>query len=274
MLCDNWKSIDEVVAGLLASRAGSLSRVARDLGLPGPGWQIEMFGREARLAQGLGVPDPLIAEAIRLKAQRDASVPPSSCGPEIVRAPARGPVTTVAPQVMMSTADGYAPQHGGFQGRDAARAEDAFDRMARQSQRLGHRPRLSRGEVQVGRVYAALVERYESSGLRCISVEATRVSGSGDVGYVDAVIADGQALRRMRAALGDDPVLEVRRETGRPRLDLRLRDLVDQVCLGGLTVTEVLRARGWSARGASVDQVYRALSMGLARMADVTPGLR
>ena len=89
MLCDNWKSIDEVVAGLLASRAGSLSRVARDLGLPGPGWQIEMFGREARLAQGLGVPVPLIAEAIRLKAQRDAR-----ClhRPAVPRSSARRPV--------------------------------------------------------------------------------------------------------------------------------------------------------------------------------------
>ncbi|MDN5789115.1 MAG: hypothetical protein L0H65_19100, partial [Pseudorhodobacter sp.] len=44
------------------------------------------------------------------------------------------------------------------------------------------------------------------------------------------------------------------------------RRLVDMVCLGGLDVTGVLRAHGWSAFGEHRDVLRRALCAALDRM--------
>ncbi|MEM9524479.1 MAG: hypothetical protein AAF982_10925, partial [Pseudomonadota bacterium] len=62
------------------------------------------------------------------------SRPPAGCGPEIVPAPARGPVETFTPVVMIPEGErGWRSVELGYRDRAAARAQDAFDRMMHQA---------------------------------------------------------------------------------------------------------------------------------------------
>lgn len=224
-----------------------------------------------RLASNLGIACPGDDEDQRLQSMLDAARAPESCGPEIPVAPARGRVLSFAPQAVRPTATGYEVQHDGFRGRDAARAVDVFDVMLQQVARRGGEAPFTPGQIEAGRTYAMLVERHSSVGLRCISVESQRGSGSAGGAFMDAVLAEGEVIRRMEAAIGMGLALEVQRETG-ARRDIPIRRLVDMVCLEGRSVTAALKAHGWAVYGEIRAQAYAALGDALDRMREAAPG--
>lgn len=215
-------------------------------------------------------------EKDRLQLMKVRAHAPSSCGPEIPVAPARGITLPYAPQAVRATANGYEPQHVGFEGRDAARAADVFDTMVLQARRRGGNDPLTPAQIDAGRRYGALVERHSSVGLKCVSVEAQDrgSQGSGGGSYMDAVLAEGDAIRRMEAAIGTGYALEVTRNRGGNRRSITIRALVDMVCIEGLSVTDVLTKNGWAAYGGVRSRAYDALGTALDRMARAAPALR
>lgn len=226
------------------------------------------------VARVMGVDLPARREADRLAAMARGATPPPSCGPEIPVAPARGRVLPVQPVAMRAVADGYVADHAGFQGRDAARAGDVFDLMADQARRRGGSAPFTPRQVDAGRRYAAMVERHSSVGLRCVSVEAERTGGgSGGGGYMDAVLAEGAAIRRMEAAAGDGVALAVQR-VGGGRAPILVRRLVWMVCVEGNVIDAAMRRHGWTGRGETRERVRAALAGALDRMADAAPPMR
>jgi len=228
-----------------------------------------------RLASNLGIACPGDEEDQRLQFMLDAARAPESCGPEIPVAPARGRILAYAPQAVRPTATGYEVQHDGFRGRDAVRGADAFDVMMQQARRNGGADPFTPAQVEVGRTYAMLVERHSSVGLKCASVEAmARGGGSGAGSFMDAVLHEAEVIRRMVAAVGPGNALEVRRGAGGQRRDILAMRLVDMVCLEGRSVTEVLKAHGWTVYGDTVVRARAALGQALDRMRSVSPGRR
>lgn len=214
------------------------------------------------------------------------ATPPVSCGPEIPVAPARGPMIAFAPRKMEITENGgLVRRHDGYLGRDAARVADAFDRMAQQALRA-HGKRLKRaeaegreasafvqpftpGQIAAARDYAALTERCAASGIKCSSLEAIRNQGSGGGDREVAVLQDLQRLRALHRRIGDGLAKELRRI--RPggndkRRAIRVRYLVDQVCLSGLTLGEVLVSCGWAEDQKLREALRAALCRALDRM--------
>lgn len=209
------------------------------------------------------------SEAARIAALRLAGSPPAECGSELVRcAPARGVLRPWMPRVMHQRGDGsFVVVDDGFDGRHAARVEDAFDRMADQAARAGGPAPFAPAQVAAGRRYRTLVERHAAAGLRCASVEA-RVDGGGrgGGGLADALLAEARELARLRRRIGAVCVLRVLRARGAGRRDVTARGLVDAVCLGDLTLSEVLRAAGWAEKGILRARLRMALACALERM--------
>lgn len=225
-----------------------------------------------QLARGYGLPDPFADDADRVAQIKAAAEPPVSCGPEMIPAPARGPMVRFAPiAVTPKGADGFEVSHVGFRGRDAARAADAFDVMDLQARRKmggAYRPLFSVTQVQAGRRYAELVERHSAVGMRCASAEALAAGsggGRGDGGYIDAVIHEGHLIRRIEAEIGRGVALAPQRRAGARRAISDL-ELVHLVCLRGLTLSQVLKARGWAVNRSAWDRAHRALCAALDRM--------
>jgi len=199
------------------------------------------------------------ADAAAIKAR--AAVP-GACGPEIVAAPARGALLRV-PVIEMRPVgkDGFEAQHVGFQGRDAARAVDVWDRIEAAARMRGADAPFSPAQVGVAREYAALVERHASSGMRGFSVEA-RVDGGGrGEGYADAVIAEGLRIAALREAVG--------RERAKLARGVLVAEwaLVDWVALGGKMPGAVLQRCGVAAKGETRERLRAVLARALDRMA-------
>jgi len=246
--------------------------------------------------EATGVAGPLLAgprfavrlregyEADRLDAIRAAAAVPAECGPMIPDAPARGAFATFTPRRTDMTASGPRTRSDGYMGRRAMRVADAFDVMTEQAARrhaqaiakaesVGadvpiFRPPFSVGQVEIGREYATLVERCAASGVKCSSLETLRVAASGGGDREAAMLRDFQRLRVLQRRIGDGLAKEVRRVRpgGRKRTAIRDRDLVDRVCLGGQTLTDVLERCGWGAKGESRDALRRSLCAALDRM--------
>jgi len=130
--------------------------------------------------------------------------------------------------------------------------------------------------VEMGRDYAALVERCNSSGLSGTSLEV--LSGKAGAGSVsEAVHHDMERLRGLRALVGPGLALEVRRV--RPslrgkRVALQHLDLVDWVCVGQMSVVEALLRSGWAKKGEAVRALRGELCACLDRMRGATTGYR
>lgn len=205
---------------------------------------MTVFDRKAGLAR--------LAQSARAQAElRRAAAVPVAASPEIVAAPARGPVR-VAPQVeTVMTPSGPRPRKITVDGFHPVTCEDAFDRMAIASANRGRRePAFTVAQVEAGRAYRALAERCACEGVRgTLSSVAPSGHAGGDRSWMDGVIARGRRLAALRAAIPVAVVLCPRdaaalaaRTALRP---VRVRDVVDGVCLQDLTLTEVLRAFGW-----------------------------
>ncbi len=226
------------------------------------------------------------------------ATPPESCGPAIPVAPARGPMVTFTPVERRQTnEDAFELFHAGYLGRDAARCADAFDLMTDQARRAhpkrvaaakeaydkraadatgltpdfvppAFEPPFSIGQVAIGREYAALTERCACAGVKCSSLEAQHGSGSGGGDREAAVFRDFEQLRVFHRRIGDGLAKEVRRirPGGAKRSAIRARYLVDQVCLGEMSLTQVLNACGWCNDAKTREGLRVALCAALDRM--------
>ena len=206
-------------------------------------------------------------EAARIGAVKARGAVPRVCGPEIAEAPARGPVRVFMPRQLGKDRDGnFVAFDAGYQGRKAMQLADAFDVMQVQARRRLFTP----GQIEVGRDYAALFERYANAGVRCSSLEAMP-SGSGGGGgeYIDAVVDQGRRVRAIQSRIGDGLAKEIRRRKfgTDARRAITDRQLVDQVCLAGKTISQVLRSAGWDQiKGGMVAELRRKLCEALERM--------
>jgi len=195
------------------------------------------------------------------------AIPPRECGPAMPVAPARGPMMSFMPRKVVKTdAGNYVTRRDGHEGRYAARSADGFDLMERQARKVHQREMgrarsrgrpetafvapLTPGQVEIGRVYAQLTERCLASGVKCASLEALRQAASSGGDREVAIFRDFQRLRAFHARIGDGLAKDVRRirPDGEKRTAIRVRTLVDQVCLGGLTIHQVLTDHGWGTK--------------------------
>jgi hypothetical protein len=226
------------------------------------------------IARELGLPPPLLSEADRMADLKAQAVAPESCGPDMPMAPARGKLVAVKPMAMQMGEEGPVPVHTGWRGRDAARALDVWDTMARQARRAGGADPFTAAQVAAGRAYGALVERHEARGLRGVSVETMMAGrgGPGVGGLSEAVLKEGRRLDALRRAIGDGLALEVQRVSRRARGVLTVRALVDGICVEGLAIGPQLRRAGWSDRKTDVLAAARdAVARALDRMGLVPP---
>ena len=221
----------------------------------------------------------LDAERQRLAAIVAAATAPDECGPDIIPAPARRArgACVVIPHVSMvpSGLDQRGLQKwdaapSGYGHRASIRQADVFDRMLRAA-RVARRPApLTPGQIAVARLYRDLVERHDAGGIRCSDLD--RASGSGAGGdFMDAYLAEGREIEAIRRRIGGGASLAIRRirpsaRGGAARRAILDRALVDMVCLGDCTLSEVLRAHGWAKSTSNLDAAREALSGALDRM--------
>lgn len=211
-------------------------------------------------------------EAQRIAAVKAMGQVPDGCCPDIPEAPARGTFRVVEPQALYPDGkDGFVSKPAGYRGRKVMERSDAFDVMEAQARKVLFTP----GQKAMGRLYAVLTERLASSGMRCSSVEALRQQAGSGGEYIDAVIRDRRQLEQLQRRIGGGVALQVRRvrPSQRNRKGLILdRTVVDQVCIEGRTIAEVLTKAGWvapgqRAQGKHIKDVRAALCAALDRMA-------
>lgn len=217
-------------------------------------------------------------EAARMDDLRARASIPDECGDMIPSAPGRGAFVMFTPREMVKTESGaIRSRQSGYCGRKAIRSADAFDVMQEQSARAsrakkrdGSAPMFTVAQITAGREYASLFERYQAAGAKCSSLEASSRSGPASGSFMDAVIRDGQRLERMRAAIGSGWALEPRRvgPHGDRRRAIPMVDVVHMVCIGGHTVTEILRSFGWAHGAKNSAPLVQALRDALDRMYD------
>jgi hypothetical protein len=228
-------------------------------------------------------------EAERIAKIKARGCVPVECGPEIPMAPGRGPMMRFTPREMRQTeCGGFVSVKTGEAGRDAARVADAFDAMERASLKAHRAAEVRRasagqdsqaysalftpGQISAARDYAALVERVSASGVKCSSLEAFHSGGGGGGGDREAAIfRDFQRLRALHRRIGDGLAKEVRRirpskNGGVKRRAIYVRKLVDMICLGDMSILQVLQAHGWSKDGGASKALRLSLCAALDRM--------
>lgn len=227
------------------------------------------------------------ADDLALQRVKDAAAVPPECGPMIMAAPARGTFQTFIPrEVVRTDAGNFVSRHAGYKRRLAVRVSDVFEQMTAASLKAWRReckraeakglqppafvPPFTYGQMQVGQDYAALSERCAASGCKCSSLETQSGGGAGG-GREEAVIADLQRLRAYHRRIGNGLAKEVRRlrpsaHGGVKRREIRVRVLVDAICLDGETLSDVLKAHGWAKNKVVYVALHSALCAALDRM--------
>lgn len=208
---------------------------------------------------------------------KKAATPPAACGPAVVVAPARSFRVTDPVGMVPKGADEWQAQPIGYRGRSVMVTCDVFDQMqagemARcQREKVAYVPPFTPGQIAVGRAYRDLVERHEASGMRCSQLDGSRRGGGGSAGVTEAQLQDARQIASWRRRIGSGVALEVRRIRPSKRGEdargpIRDRVLVDMVCIAGSTLSEVLRAHGWSQKGEHREALRKALAAILERM--------
>lgn len=222
------------------------------------------------------------AETDRLRRMIEAATPPVQCGGEMPVAPARGPMLRFTPRETVSTpTGGVVSRRSGWLGRDAARVADVFDLMVAQALKAHQRQTggvegfvapFNAGQISAARDYAALSERCAASGITCSSLEVLAQRGASGGGDREAaMLRDFQRLRALHSRIGEGlarelrPVRPSQRGAGKGQA-IRVRRLVDLVCLGGKSLSAVLELHGWVPSSAGRDGLRRALCGALDRM--------
>lgn len=214
-------------------------------------------------------------ERARMEAILARATPAEGCGPAIPVAPARGACRSVTPQSMVPDAKdktGWKAEEMGWRGFKAATAMDVFDTLAMNAARRKQPPPFTKGQVTVARRYRDLVERHDAGGMKLASLEGRMASGSGTGGdFMDAFLAEGDAIKRLRSLIGTGIAMQVRRvrpsarggEGARTIFD---RDLVDAVCLHGRSFRWVLDRHRWTGSARNISICVVALRDCLDRM--------
>ncbi len=219
------------------------------------------------------------------KAQRAlveaAGMPPKECSSEVPSAPARG--------ALAEFREGYwHEKNGDAQWRDlpyrsgcAGRTRDIFDLMTDQATRRRGAAPFTVAQVGAARDYRALHERVQSAGVKCSSAFGVQVRGQGRVDFMDAYIRDTERLAMFHAAIGRVIAKDMRRvssdkaqrviitddslASARKRI-ITVRALVDDVCIKERSLSDVLKAHGWSVTGKNRKTLRSALCAALGRM--------
>lgn len=201
---------------------------------------------------------------------------PAQCGGRIIPAPGRGPFR-VEPQAEMVPngtdargQDKWAEKEGGFAGWNPIRQADVFDLMEASARRRSEPAPFTPAQIAVARHYRALVERHDAGGIKCSALDG-RTSGGTGRDFMDAYLSEGREIEAMRRRIGTGVALAVRRirpsaRGGAERRGIPDRALVDMVCLGDRSLSDVLKAHGWATFGDNRKALVQALSAALDRM--------
>lgn len=212
----------------------------------------------------------------RLEALKEAASVPAVCGPDIAPAPARGGFVLVQNIELLPVGDRVEAVHRGFGGRHAIRAADAFDAMLAAAARRKQPAPLTHGQISIGRRYRDLVELLASDGTKLSSLDAS-CGGPDARDWMDRRLAFASELEAMRGRLGVGPVMVLRRiRPSQRHRDLApgerapeiftRRDLVDAVCLKGLSIKQSLKRFRWTDSGRNCRAAFEALSASLDAM--------
>jgi hypothetical protein len=271
-----------VVRGKRAGKTFPVERLQKYLDrldqLPPARWLSAMrgLGDDERVALW-----DFMGEARRQSVIAARAAVPEECGPEMRSGPAQGRLVPFMPRGVMVDAKGDEQRVDlVYRGRSAARIEDVFDRMlARQpkADREAHGPAFDPGQVAIARHYRNLAESIAGSDMRGVDLNGLGGGGSGDRG-VSAVMVDRLAeMRALQRRIGGGYALSLRRvrpsERGARRAVSHL-DLVEQVCVGQMTVTAVLGRANWAVRGEAVKRLRVELCGCLDRMNGYMPRQR
>lgn len=239
---------------------------------------IKVSDLDRAVARRLGIGDPAqVTQAdrdllIRKLLAARAKVPLICDRDEVVSAPARGPVMTFYPRETVITEAGNIRSQRA--GRFAAlKVQDAFDKADVQAARRKQPAPFTPGQRDVGREYADLFTRCQSSGLKLSQLNGSG-GGGGMSGVSEAVLADMQRLGWLQRRIGQGAALVVRRVRPSRRggdgikraRNITDADLVRLFCVDAETLSAVLVAHGWSDRNESKKALHRALCAALERM--------
>ncbi len=198
------------------------------------------------------------AEVARIAGILAAAAPPESCGSEIPVAPAFGAFQVFQPMELLK---GGMQRPSGYLGRNALRRADVFDAMVSAP--------FTSSQVGIARHYRDLTERHAAGGMRCASLEAGR-GGGGSGEFIDTYVREGRELEMLHQRIGRGIAMAVRRirpsARGAAAGIIHDRSLVDMVCLGQLTFSQVLRHFGWSEAKKHRMVLRAALAGSLDRM--------
>lgn len=202
-------------------------------------------------------------EHARVEAVRAQGRVPENVGP-VVEAPARGPVKVREMLSYHQRDDGrFQAVRAGFAGRRTMQRADVWDLMAARAAAKRKVAPFAEAQVSMARHYRDMIERQEAGGLRALDLDRVRSGAGGS--YIDAVLSISAQIEAMRARIPcGDALVPVR--GGRMRQAISRRALVDAVCLGEQTISEVLRGAGWSASGQLVAVLQADLAASLTAM--------
>jgi len=231
----------------------------------------EAYARMQRRAQAE------VAEAERIDEVMQRGMVTESIHPDqFTVAPARGTYSTFVPRKLVITEAGNVRLHREGDGRKGLQMSDAFDVALVYAQRAKRPAPFTRGQINVGRDYAALYERCAGSGCKLSSFEGGGGGGSG-LSVTDAQLRDLRRLRWFHDKIGRGVAMSVRRVrptkrgTNRPKA-IRDDEIVHLFCVAGRPLSAILKAHGWSDGTKNKKALLAALCDALDRMQGFSNG--
>lgn len=212
-----------------------------------------------------------MTEADRIAAMIARGTPPEICGPEMPVAPGRPRLIPFHPVVVMVDAKGREQAiELGYRGRAAARVADVFDTMLRRQRpahRAAHGPIFDPGQIAMARLYRDLVEEVARGNMRGVNLNSAGGGGGTDDGFLARYTDRRAQIAAMRRRVGAGVALAVQRGGPKGRVPITRLTLLDQVCVGQMTLSAVLERAGWAPKGALRDGLRAELALGLDAMA-------
>lgn len=218
-----------------------------------------------------------VTQADRDKVLRDlidrrGAVPLICDREQIPAAPARGPVLLFHPRqaVITDTGNVATERTGRFA---AMQVQDGFHKAQVHARSRKQPEPFTPGQVNIGREYAALFHRCESSGMKLSQIGGAG-GGSGALGVSEAVLADMQRLAWLTKRIGGGVALTIRRVRPSKRAgsaaskarNVTSMRLVEDFCAHGETISAILRAHGWSDYTGNKKLLHAVLCANLNRM--------
>lgn len=217
-------------------------------------------------------------EGDRVNLIHERSRVPNACGQNISASPARGAFEVFMPRRVAKGGTRINDGYGGAMALrelfvlEAMNAVAERDFVRKGGDRTDFEPLFDHGQVAIGRHYRDLVERHAAGGAKCSSLEAMANSGmSGGGDYTSVLVHIGEEIDLIRKRIGRHSNLVIRQVRPSKRGGARATaisdlTLVDAVCLGGMTLSAVLEANGWTRRASHIKRARAALVDALDRM--------